>query len=71
MSDQEENELVMALLRGLYEERQRSHQHTLPGESKQVTFVHMYCTRSVFSLYYSFAVFSSYVLHFFKSATTE
>ncbi|KAM6941083.1 TBC1 domain family member 1 isoform 4-T8 [Lycodopsis pacificus] len=36
-SDQEENELVMASLRDLYEERQRSHQHTLPGDSKQVT----------------------------------
>ncbi|XP_040891559.1 TBC1 domain family member 1 isoform X2 [Toxotes jaculatrix] len=36
-SDQEENELVMALLRNLYEERQRSHQHTLPGDSKQVS----------------------------------
>ncbi|XP_018551236.2 LOW QUALITY PROTEIN: TBC1 domain family member 1 [Lates calcarifer] len=35
-SDQEENELVMASLRNLYEERQRSHQHTLPGDSKQV-----------------------------------
>ncbi|KAK2817002.1 hypothetical protein Q5P01_025193 [Channa striata] len=35
MSDQEENELVMALLRNLYEERQRSHQHTLAGDSKQ------------------------------------
>uniref|UniRef100_A0A8C4IVB4 TBC1 domain family member 1 n=1 Tax=Dicentrarchus labrax TaxID=13489 RepID=A0A8C4IVB4_DICLA len=36
-SDQEENELVMASLRNLYEERQRSHQHTLSGDSKQVT----------------------------------
>ncbi|XP_041820289.1 TBC1 domain family member 1 isoform X2 [Chelmon rostratus] len=35
-SDQEENELVMASLRNLYEERQRSHQHTLCGDSKQV-----------------------------------
>ncbi|XP_037327606.2 TBC1 domain family member 1 isoform X2 [Pungitius pungitius] len=35
-SDQEENELVMASLRVLYEEKQRSHQHTLPGDSKQV-----------------------------------
>ncbi|XP_051239895.1 TBC1 domain family member 1 isoform X4 [Dicentrarchus labrax] len=34
-SDQEENELVMASLRNLYEERQRSHQHTLSGDSKQ------------------------------------
>ncbi|XP_034713879.1 TBC1 domain family member 1 isoform X3 [Etheostoma cragini] len=33
-SDQEENELVMASLRNLYEERQRSHQHT--GDRKQV-----------------------------------
>uniref|UniRef100_A0A3P8TUQ8 TBC1 domain family member 1 n=1 Tax=Amphiprion percula TaxID=161767 RepID=A0A3P8TUQ8_AMPPE len=31
-SDQEENELVMASLRNLYEERQKSHQHTLPGD---------------------------------------
>ncbi|CAJ1052146.1 TBC1 domain family member 1 isoform X2 [Xyrichtys novacula] len=36
-SDQEENELVMASLRNLYEERQRSHQHTLFGDSKQVS----------------------------------
>ncbi|XP_034449762.1 TBC1 domain family member 1 isoform X5 [Hippoglossus hippoglossus] len=36
-SDQEENELVMAWLRNLYEEKQKSHQHTLPGDSsKQV-----------------------------------
>ncbi|XP_039651328.1 TBC1 domain family member 1 isoform X4 [Perca fluviatilis] len=35
-SDQEENELVMASLRNLYEERQRSHQHTLPGDRKQL-----------------------------------
>lgn len=35
-SDQEENELVMTSLRNLYEERQRSHQHTLPGDSKLV-----------------------------------
>ncbi|KAM7009716.1 TBC1 domain family member 1 isoform 4-T4 [Tautogolabrus adspersus] len=35
-SDQEENELVMASLRNLYEERQRSHKHTLSGDSKQV-----------------------------------
>nr|XP_043884455.1 TBC1 domain family member 1 isoform X2 [Solea senegalensis] len=34
-SDQEENELVMASLRNLYEEKQRSHQHILPGDSKQ------------------------------------
>jgi len=36
-SDQEENELLMASLRGLYEERQKSHHHTQPGDSKQVT----------------------------------
>ncbi|KAM4603374.1 TBC1 domain family member 1 [Polymixia lowei] len=35
-SDQEENELVMASLRNLYEERQKEHQHTQPGDSKQV-----------------------------------
>ncbi|KAF0037441.1 hypothetical protein F2P81_010315 [Scophthalmus maximus] len=34
-SDQEENELVMASLRNLYEEKQRSHQHALPGDGKQ------------------------------------
>uniref|UniRef100_A0A8C5IB93 TBC1 domain family member 4 n=1 Tax=Gouania willdenowi TaxID=441366 RepID=A0A8C5IB93_GOUWI len=34
-SDQEENVLVMASLRTLYEEKQRCHQHTLPGENKQ------------------------------------
>lgn len=43
-SDQEENELVMASLRNLYEERQRNHQHTLTGDSKQVTFAHIYTT---------------------------
>uniref|UniRef100_A0A665WHQ0 TBC1 domain family member 4 n=1 Tax=Echeneis naucrates TaxID=173247 RepID=A0A665WHQ0_ECHNA len=37
-SDQEENELVMASLRNLYEQKQRSHQHTIPGDGKQVTF---------------------------------
>ncbi|KAM9792732.1 TBC1 domain family member 1 [Neosynchiropus ocellatus] len=35
-SDQEENELVMGSLRKLYEERQKSHQHTVNGETKQV-----------------------------------
>ncbi|XP_029360986.1 TBC1 domain family member 1 isoform X2 [Echeneis naucrates] len=35
-SDQEENELVMASLRNLYEQKQRSHQHTIPGDGKQV-----------------------------------
>ncbi|XP_076021583.1 TBC1 domain family member 1 isoform X2 [Genypterus blacodes] len=35
-NDQEENELVMASLRNLYEERQKSHQHTQPGDNKQV-----------------------------------
>uniref|UniRef100_A0A671TNG6 TBC1 domain family member 1 n=1 Tax=Sparus aurata TaxID=8175 RepID=A0A671TNG6_SPAAU len=39
-SDQEENELVMVSLRNLYEERQRSHQHTLSGD-KQVTFAYL------------------------------
>uniref|UniRef100_A0A3P9LVZ2 TBC1 domain family member 1 n=1 Tax=Oryzias latipes TaxID=8090 RepID=A0A3P9LVZ2_ORYLA len=34
-SDQEENELVMVSLRNLYEEKQKHHQHTLPGEAKQ------------------------------------
>uniref|UniRef100_A0A3Q3EBM9 TBC1 domain family member 4 n=1 Tax=Labrus bergylta TaxID=56723 RepID=A0A3Q3EBM9_9LABR len=43
-SDQEENELVMASLRNLYEERQRSHKHTLSGDSKQVTVTHLLCT---------------------------
>ncbi|XP_037620283.1 TBC1 domain family member 1 isoform X1 [Sebastes umbrosus] len=36
-TNQEENELVMVSLRILYEERQRNHQHTLPGDSKQVS----------------------------------
>lgn len=36
-SDQEENELVMASLRSLYEERQRCHQHVETGDNKQVT----------------------------------
>ncbi|XP_029949998.1 TBC1 domain family member 1 isoform X2 [Salarias fasciatus] len=35
-SDQEENELVMASLRNLYEEQQKRHQHTVPGNNKQV-----------------------------------
>uniref|UniRef100_A0A8C5CX16 TBC1 domain family member 1 n=1 Tax=Gadus morhua TaxID=8049 RepID=A0A8C5CX16_GADMO len=35
-SEQEENEMVMASLRSLYEERQKGHQHSQPGESKQV-----------------------------------
>ncbi|XP_061567003.1 TBC1 domain family member 1 isoform X2 [Cololabis saira] len=35
-SDQEENELVIASLRGLYEEKQKNHQHTLPGDGKQL-----------------------------------
>lgn len=39
-SDQEENELVMAYLRVLYEEKQRSHQHALPGDIKQVNNSH-------------------------------
>lgn len=34
-SDQEENELVMASLRHLYEERQRCHQHVGTGDHKQ------------------------------------
>ncbi|CAG5939307.1 unnamed protein product [Menidia menidia] len=35
-NDQEENELVIACLRSLYEEKQKSHQHPLPGDGKQV-----------------------------------
>uniref|UniRef100_A0A1A8GHI2 TBC1 domain family member 1 n=1 Tax=Nothobranchius korthausae TaxID=1143690 RepID=A0A1A8GHI2_9TELE len=35
-SDQEENELVMVSLRNLYEEKQKNHQHSLPGDNKQV-----------------------------------
>uniref|UniRef100_A0A8C7YZB2 TBC1 domain family member 1 n=1 Tax=Oryzias sinensis TaxID=183150 RepID=A0A8C7YZB2_9TELE len=35
-SDQEENELVMVSLRNLYEEKQKHHQHTVPGEAKQL-----------------------------------
>ncbi|XP_024145206.1 TBC1 domain family member 1 isoform X3 [Oryzias melastigma] len=34
-SDQEENELVMVSLRNLYEEKQKIHQHIIPGEVKQ------------------------------------
>ncbi|XP_077380915.1 TBC1 domain family member 1 isoform X2 [Festucalex cinctus] len=34
-SEQEENELTMASLRTLYEERQRIHHHTLPKDTKQ------------------------------------
>ncbi|XP_056135503.1 TBC1 domain family member 1 isoform X1 [Lampris incognitus] len=34
-NDQEENELVVACLRNLYEEKQKRHQHAQPGESKQ------------------------------------
>ncbi|XP_034045075.1 TBC1 domain family member 1 isoform X2 [Thalassophryne amazonica] len=36
-SEQDENELVMACLRTLYEEKQRLHQHTQPAYSKQVS----------------------------------
>uniref|UniRef100_A0A3Q2QGS1 TBC1 domain family member 1 n=1 Tax=Fundulus heteroclitus TaxID=8078 RepID=A0A3Q2QGS1_FUNHE len=44
-SDQEENELVMASLRNLYEEKQKAHQHSLPDNSKQVhTGSHVYGT---------------------------
>uniref|UniRef100_A0A7N8XZ29 TBC1 (tre-2/USP6, BUB2, cdc16) domain family, member 1 n=1 Tax=Mastacembelus armatus TaxID=205130 RepID=A0A7N8XZ29_9TELE len=50
-SDQEENELVMALLRNMYEEKQGSHKHTLPGDSKQVTFaeteLNLYCVSCI------------------------
>lgn len=66
-SDQEENELVMASLRSLYEERQRSHQHTLPGDSKQVTFAHL-----TFAHIYTsvpapiLCLYSNYVLHFIQ-----
>uniref|UniRef100_A0A7N6F914 TBC1 domain family member 1 n=1 Tax=Anabas testudineus TaxID=64144 RepID=A0A7N6F914_ANATE len=67
MSDQDENELVMANLRNLYEERQRSHQHTLPGDSKQVTlhgnFTCLQLCRSGSSLYYSFPVSSLVILN--------
>ncbi|XP_026026710.1 TBC1 domain family member 1 isoform X2 [Maylandia zebra] len=35
-SDQEENELIMASLRNLYEARQKTHQHTVQKESKQM-----------------------------------
>lgn len=35
-SDQEENELIMTSLRNLYEERQKSHQHSVPADSKVV-----------------------------------
>lgn len=34
--DQEENELVMTCLRHLYEERQKSHQHSSPSDTKAV-----------------------------------
>ncbi|KAG9342449.1 hypothetical protein JZ751_016451 [Albula glossodonta] len=34
-TEQEENELVMSSLRGLYEERQKSHQHSRNGDLKQ------------------------------------
>uniref|UniRef100_A0A667XEA7 TBC1 domain family member 1 n=1 Tax=Myripristis murdjan TaxID=586833 RepID=A0A667XEA7_9TELE len=47
-NDQEENELVMASLRNLYEERQRSHQHTQPGDSKRVMQAHTHrCTHTL------------------------
>lgn len=35
-NDQEENELIMASLRNLYEARQKTHQHTVQKESKQM-----------------------------------
>uniref|UniRef100_A0A3P8UZI1 TBC1 domain family member 4 n=1 Tax=Cynoglossus semilaevis TaxID=244447 RepID=A0A3P8UZI1_CYNSE len=49
-SDQEENELVMTSLRNLYEEKQKSHQHILSGDSKQVNVL-------------SLVSFSSYLIH--------
>uniref|UniRef100_A0A673CG80 TBC1 domain family member 1 n=1 Tax=Sphaeramia orbicularis TaxID=375764 RepID=A0A673CG80_9TELE len=36
-SDQEENELVMASLRSLYEERQKSHQHSLHAQQQSTS----------------------------------
>ncbi|XP_014836377.1 PREDICTED: TBC1 domain family member 1 isoform X3 [Poecilia mexicana] len=36
-SDQEENELVMAFLRNMYEEKQKTHQHSSLDNSKQVS----------------------------------
>ncbi|KAI1887650.1 hypothetical protein AGOR_G00192500 [Albula goreensis] len=36
-TEQEENELVMSSLRGLYEERQKSHQHSRNGDLKQAS----------------------------------
>uniref|UniRef100_A0A8C4IYR6 TBC1 domain family member 1 n=1 Tax=Dicentrarchus labrax TaxID=13489 RepID=A0A8C4IYR6_DICLA len=71
MSDQEENELVMASLRNLYEERQRSHQHTLSGDSKQVTVCTTVPALSLAAFYYSFPLYSNYVLLFVYSVNRE
>uniref|UniRef100_A0A8C4P193 TBC1 domain family member 4 n=1 Tax=Dicentrarchus labrax TaxID=13489 RepID=A0A8C4P193_DICLA len=70
-SDQEENELVMASLRNLYEERQRSHQHTLSGDSKQVTVCTTVPALSLAAFYYSFPLYSNYVLLFVYSVNRE
>uniref|UniRef100_A0A8P4K325 TBC1 domain family member 1 n=1 Tax=Dicentrarchus labrax TaxID=13489 RepID=A0A8P4K325_DICLA len=68
---QEENELVMASLRNLYEERQRSHQHTLSGDSKQVTVCTTVPALSLAAFYYSFPLYSNYVLLFVYSVNRE
>ncbi|KAM6940641.1 TBC1 domain family member 1 [Xenentodon cancila] len=47
--DQEENELVMASLRSLYEEKQKTHQHTLPGDGKRVDEI-MLTLKQAFSM---------------------
>uniref|UniRef100_A0A673CE48 TBC1 domain family member 1 n=1 Tax=Sphaeramia orbicularis TaxID=375764 RepID=A0A673CE48_9TELE len=53
-SDQEENELVMASLRSLYEERQKSHQHSLHVDSKQVPPDLTFCGVLIVLMYYAY-----------------
>uniref|UniRef100_A0A3P8PY29 TBC1 (tre-2/USP6, BUB2, cdc16) domain family, member 1 n=1 Tax=Astatotilapia calliptera TaxID=8154 RepID=A0A3P8PY29_ASTCA len=66
-SDQEENELIMASLRNLYEARQKTHQHTVQKESKQVPTGHPY------EIHMHFFISSIYLLTVYQgtSVTTS
>lgn len=49
-SDKEENELVMASLRTLYEKKQSNHQHSATQNRAVVTFTHAHAPAAVVSL---------------------
>lgn len=49
-SDKEENELVMASLRRLYEKKQSNHQHSLTQNSEEVTFTYAHSPAAVIAL---------------------